>query len=430
MSALITKHLQCHLNGNKNMTPIKYSINFFLDKKEGSETAPLRFRIAWSGGQRLSMNVGYSIDINGWSQQEQRCKKKSLHGKKQIPAQVINRTIEKITSIIDDAFAQFSNSPSKEELKNIIDPSDKKNDKTKLITSYFNEFLNDGELDGWSESTCEKLLTLKHHFKGYNPNLTFDDIDENFSRSFTQYLLSKNIGNVTIKKYLKNVQWFVRWAKDKGYCNCDDFLSHKDKLKTAKRPIIFLSWSELMTLYNFDFKQRYALEQVRDVFCFSCFTSLRFSDVQALKRSNVNETHISITTKKTSASLIIDLNKYSKAILDKYKDIDFPNGGVLPVISGPRTNEHLKEIAKMCGFDDEISMTAYYGNKREDTKYKKWELITFHSARRTFISNALMLGIPANIVMKWTGHTDYKAMLPYIEIADEARKSAMGLFDK
>lgn len=414
------------------MTPIKYSINFFLNKKEGSETAPLRFRIVWGGGLRLSLNVGYSIDINGWNQSEQRCLKKSLHGKKQIPAQVINRTIEKITTIIEDAFAKFESQgkiPTKEELKETIDPSDT-NNKKELISSYFNEFLNDGELDGWSASTCEKLLTLKHHFNGYNQNLTFDDIDDNFSRSFTQYLLSKNIGNVTIKKYLKNVQWFVRWAKDKGYCSCEEFLSHKDKLKTAKRPIIFLSWSELMTLYHFDFSGRPALDQVRDVFCFSCFTSLRFSDVQALKRSNINDTHITLTTKKTSASLIIDLNKYSKAILDKYKDIDFPNGNVLPVISGQRTNEHLKEIAKMCGFDDEISMTAYYGNKREDTKYKKWELISFHSGRRTFISNALMLGIPANIVMKWTGHTDYKAMLPYIEIADEARKSAMGLFDK
>ena len=41
-----------------------------------------------------------------------------------------------------------------------------------------------------------------------------------------------------------------------------------------------------------------------------------------------------------------------------------------------------------------------------------------------------MLGISPQIVMKWTGHSDYAAMKPYIEIADNAKKDAMSLFDK
>ncbi len=32
--------------------------------------------------------------------------------------------------------------------------------------------------------------------------------------------------------------------------------------------------------------------------------------------------------------------------------------------------------------------------------------------------------------MKWTGHSDYKAMLPYIAIADKIRKENMTLFNK
>jgi hypothetical protein len=41
-----------------------------------------------------------------------------------------------------------------------------------------------------------------------------------------------------------------------------------------------------------------------------------------------------------------------------------------------------------------------------------------------------MLGIPAHVVMKWTGHKDYKAMRPYIDIADKAKEQAMNLFNK
>ena len=40
-----------------------------------------------------------------------------------------------------------------------------------------------------------------------------------------------------------------------------------------------------------------------------------------------------------------------------------------------------------------------------------------------------MLGIATNIVMKWTGHSDYAAMKPYIEIADKAKETEMSLFN-
>ena len=47
------------------------------------------------------------------------------------------------------------------------------------------------------------------------------------------------------------------------------------------------------------------------------------------------------------------------------------------------------------------------------------------SGRKTFIVQALSRGIPPNIVMKWTGHSDYKAMKPYIDITGSIKASAM-----
>ena len=49
---------------------------------------------------------------------------------------------------------------------------------------------------------------------------------------------------------------------------------------------------------------------------------------------------------------------------------------------------------------------------------------------QTFICNALALGIPAQVVMKWTGHSDYKAMKPYIDIADDIKANAMSRFNQ
>lgn len=411
------------------MTPIKYSINFFLNKKEGSETAPLRFRIVWGGGLRLSLNVGYSIDINGWNQSEQRCLKKSLHGKKQIPAQVINRTIEKITTIIEDAFAKFENQgkiPTKEELKETIDPSD---DKNKLISFYFKQFIQEGKIEGWSIGSIKKMRTMRKHLESFNKNLTFQDIEnESFYVDILQYFLNKGIKNETTKKYIKNIQWFIRWAKARKLCDCSDFLLRKSKLRTAKKPIIYLTWEELMSIYNHDYSNHKCFDAVRDAFCFACFTSLRFSDVKNLKKQNVTDKEIIVTTQKTNNTIIIDLNKYSKAILDKYKDN--PTEYALPTISSQKSNEYLKEIAKECDIDAPVTITTFKGNERYEDTYPKYELISFHAGRRTFISNALMLGIPPNIVMKWSGHASYKSMMPYIEIADEAKRKAMTAFDK
>ena len=58
------------------------------------------------------------------------------------------------------------------------------------------------------------------------------------------------------------------------------------------------------------------------------------------------------------------------------------------------------------------------------------ELIGTHAGRRTFICFALSQGIAPQVVMKWTGHSDYKAMKSYIDIAEKTKAEAMNLFEK
>ena len=74
--------------------------------------------------------------------------------------------------------------------------------------------------------------------------------------------------------------------------------------------------------------------------------------------------------------------------------------------------------------------TYYKGNERIDEVTPKYALLSTHAGRRTFICNALALGIPAQVVMKWTGHSDYKAMKPYIDIADDIKANAMNKFNQ
>lgn len=80
--------------------------------------------------------------------------------------------------------------------------------------------------------------------------------------------------------------------------------------------------------------------------------------------------------------------------------------------------------------DDEVTITYYQGNKRDDETRKKYERLTTHVGRRTFICNALSMVIPTEGVMKWTGYSDYKAMKPYVDVADRIKAEAMSKFDE
>jgi hypothetical protein len=92
-------------------------------------------------------------------------------------------------------------------------------------------------------------------------------------------------------------------------------------------------------------------------------------------------------------------------------------------------NRSLKELCKLAEINDPIRITTYKGNVRHDDVYPKWELVGTHTGRRTFIVQALSMGISPNIVMKWTGHSDYKAMKPYIDIVDSIKAQSMTKFN-
>ena len=123
------------------------------------------------------------------------------------------------------------------------------------------------------------------------------------------------------------------------------------------------------------------------------------------------------------------MNDITKAILDKYKDIPFKDNKALPNYTNQAMNRDLKELCKLAEINDPIRITSYKGNVRIDEIHPKWELVGTHTGRRSFVVNALSLGIPPNVVMKWTGHSDYKAMKPYIDIVDSIKATSMTKFN-
>lgn len=429
---------------------IKRNLLFFIDKEGSLEkgykpNGKLRLRIRFASG-KVDFNVGYRVDIAKWSTETQRCKSGTTHGKKKVSALEINNEIQRLEVLADTVFKAFeinNHSPSILEYREAfnrankgdieVDLSDKSKEPQKSLMDIFDEFVKEsGTQNDWTDSTYEKFAAAKNHLKEFDSILTFESLTESGLIAYVNYLRDKrNMRNSTIGKQLGFLKWFLRWSKKKGYNSNIAFETFKPKLKTTQKKVIFLTWTELTQLreYNIPETKKY-LDRVRDVFLFQCFSGLRYSDVFNLRRSDVKENHIEVTTVKTADSLIIELNDHSKAILNKYKDIHFEHDKVLPVITNQKMNDYLKELAELAGIDEPIRETYYKGNERIDEITPKYALLGTHAGRRTFICNALSLGIPAQVVMKWTGHSDYKAMKPYIDIADDIKANAMSKFNQ
>ena len=137
-----------------------------------------------------------------------------------------------------------------------------------------------------------------------------------------------------------------------------------------------------------------------------------------------------LTTVKTAKPLEIQLNKWSREILWRYVDEGLPEDRVFPYVSNQVVNRCLHEICKHCGIDSPVHITWYRGPERHDEVHPKYELISSHCGRRTFICNALAMGISPTIVMQWTGHSDYASMKPYIGVAQATKEAAMALFSE
>ncbi|WP_043894224.1 site-specific integrase [Porphyromonas gingivalis] len=426
---------------------IKRNIIFTLEsrKKDGVlivENVPIRMRVNFAS-KRIEFTTGYRIDAAKWDTDKQRVRNGCTNKLKQ-SASEINASLLGYYTEVQEIFKKFEVEeimPTPEQIKeafNVLHKPIEEEVKPRKSTpnafyKVFDEFVSDcGRQNDWTDSTYEKFAAVKNHLMNFRDGLTFDFFDEKGLNDYVTYLRDvKEMRNSTIGKQLSFLKWFLRWAFKKGLHQNNAYDSYKPKLKSTQKKIIFLTWEELNKLREFEIPAaKQALDRVRDVFLFQCFTGLRYSDVFNLRRSDIKGDHIEVTTVKTSDSLIIELNKHSKAILDKYKDVAFEDDKVLPVITNQKMNDYLKELAELAGIDEPVRQTYYRGNERIDEVTPKYVLLGTHAGRRTFICNALALGIPPQVVMKWTGHSDYKAMKPYIDIADDIKANAMSKFNQ
>ena len=436
---------------------------------EKRDSFQIRMRVSFLS-QRFDVKTGYTLSDKEYWDDMAELVKDGYIGPRGDSTLSINNSLRNLKDQMNTSFKYFEaidliptpteiQKKYEERMKGVVPQRPLKDSRKKERTNeprffeVFDMFINEcSERNAWSTATVKKMASLRADLLAFKKNIHFSDLTENTLTQFVAYLRDEKeirtprkkkgereeyareditgLKNSTIEKKLENLRWFLKWATDRGYNTNMAFKSFHPTLKKTQKRIIFLTKDELQRVRELKLpEERLSLDPVRDVFLFCCYSGLRHSDVYNLRRTDVKNGCIEVTTVKTADSITIELNKRTREILEKYESIDFPGNKALPVMQNQPMNRALKELCRLAGIDEEIRVTTYKGNERHDEVHPKWELIGTHTGRRTFIVNALSMGIPPNIVMKWTGHSDYKAMKPYIDIVDSIKASSMTKFD-
>lgn len=421
---------------------------FLLDNDPKRNDWKLRFRVRCSEWI-FALGVGFRVESDKWNRETQRCKNGTSHGSKKISASVINREISRYEFAVTDLAAEYQQKkiyPSKVEFRDrllsMIGREPKKEDvASSSLFSRFDEFVeSEGYLHSWGESLLKKFGTFRNHLFTFNPELSYEDLTDSVLTDFVNYLHRAGLRNVSVDKLIRYFRWFLRWSSEKGYYKGLLHQTFRPRLKGAdgsSKVVIYLTWEELLHFHDFDFsscglpvEQSQALERVRDVFCFLCFTGLRYSDVAKLSKSDIRDGVINVVTQKTTDSLRIELNEFSRGILEKYKDVTFQNGLALPVISNQKMNDQLKIAARLAELNSEQRIVYFVRSERFEVVSPLHSVISTHCGRRTFVVNAFYLGVPSEVIMSWTGHKNFASMKPYLKIVDNLKAREMDKFKR
>lgn len=266
-----------------------------------------------------------------------------------------------------------------------------------------------------STGTKNSQLTTLKRLKEFKKVIYFEDLTFEFLHDFNLFLAkqtityknlpSKKLSQSTISKYFKNIKRFVNLAINKDLMDIQKYPFRKFKIKPTESKKIFLTPNEIEQFENVeltDENKKYQI--VKDLFMFSVYTGLRYSDVFSLQKKDivsiVGKDWLIKTMEKTDENVRIPIyaifNGKPTEILNKYKN--FGSIFCFKYLTNQHCNRQLKEISKLAKIENKI--------------------ITFHTARHTTATYLLYKGVSITTVQKILGHKKLATTQVYGHIMD------------
>ncbi|MBW3470369.1 site-specific integrase [Arthrospiribacter ruber] len=384
-----------------------FSILFYLkgskNKKRKEKHVYVRITVDY---KRVELSTKVTCEPCEWNSAAGRVKGKSEK------ARLLNGLLDSYQMKIYQARKQLMDldkDVTAERIKNMLIG---KAEDRRLILEIFESHNQDMEAlvgNEFAPGTMERYRTSLEHTRSFirwkygKDDMELKYLDYEFISQYSFWLKSvRGCAHNTTVKYLANFKKIVLNCVKNGWLQRDPFMGFKMVKKEVRRET--LSKEELKNISEKDFTIE-RLDQVRDIFVFSCYTGLAYIDVKNLKRTQIiigidGEKWIETKRQKTEAPIRIPILPVALRIIEKYKDHPkcIHEDALLPVPSNQKMNAYLKEIADLCGVRKEL---------------------TFHIARHTFATTiTLSNGVPIETVSKLLGHRSLKQTQHYAKILD------------
>ena len=250
----------------------------------------------------------------------------------------------------------------------------------------------------------DKIRVEVNHIREFLPHtykredIPLKELNLTFINDFEYFLRTeKKCRTNTVWGYMIVLKHIISIARNDGRLPFNPFAGYINSPESVDRG--YLTQTEIQTLMNAPMKNA-THELVRDLFVFSVFTGLAYSDVKNLTADRLQtffDGNLWIITrrKKTNTESNIRLLDVPKHIIEKYKGLA-RDGHVFPVPSNGSCNKILKDIGRQCGFKVRL---------------------TYHVARHTNATTVLLShGVPIETVSRLLGHTNIKTTQIYAKI--------------
>ena len=213
-----------------------------------------------------------------------------------------------------------------------------------------------------------------------------------------EYIDNRNFADGTLKVYIAYIRQFIKYIEKREK---ELFVSDEIGVQLSKKTsgIIALDKKELEQLELLEVPKH--LQRTKDLYLLSCYTGSRHSDLEVLINTKIKDGVITMEQLKTKEVVTVIINKQTEKLINKLKQFDFTKDKSKSLL-----NINIKAIFRLLNLDRKVSVR---GNYIDIAK-----AVTFHSSRKTFITRALSKDIPYTIVMKLSGHKDFKSFQKYI----------------
>ena len=392
-------------------------VSFLLKEPKADRPTPIFAFVAFEG-QRVKVSCGLSIHPKQWVKAEQRAQ---LRG---YPTNgPLNNALELLEEKLLASYAErraIGDTPSTKALRTLSQPKVEEKpapgeNKKLFFWNYYEEWVALTRGHGKARSAMVYETTARH-LRAFatqaKMSITFESITPAFGDKFTLFLLDKvQLTDNTIAKQVATLKRFMKYAADRSFHTTRGYVQLSWKRQEPE--IMTLTAEEVRALEELELTGRPYLDNARNLFLLSCYTGLRYSDLVAIRPEHLKGATLRITTQKTREAVTVPLRPVAQRIVEKYLA-----GDVHP-ISNQRLNDYLKELGQLAGLTTPIEVIKYRAGTRHSTTYAKWERLGCHTGRRTFVTLSLERGLRPEVVMKVTGHRDWKSFKRYVNITEQ-----------